>query len=346
MRFAPGELRLDCAELVRDEDTERAAAALAQRAVPLVHRAGFVVFQLGSLRLGIEDSRALGAALSEGLRRALIAAGAPATMRLEQDRAQSTYVPDGYPTRTLLPHHDGQHCSYLTPSTTDDPGWLPEWREFGRSGYTTTPAHKMYQGVFIAEPGEALSVTTYYDWLDLLDTVYAERHGAPADPGEVPRWLGANLRAALDQQPKHGCPYPTIGAMLGVTEPMWHGLSFHHAEAGLSDLDRGSYPMAGPLTGSCPCGECVGDTERLFCHQLLLATGRTWRAVRAGWEVCAPSERFDLLFGHNLTMLHGGHKGGAGRVIEPMCLVVDHPSGPEYESWLAASWRRRLPADQ
>ncbi|AVT38632.1 hypothetical protein C6W10_21775 [Plantactinospora sp. BB1] len=349
VRFASTDQYLDCAELVHGEDTEAAARALAERAVPLVQRAGSVVFRLGRLRLGIEDSRALSRAICEALRRALVAGGAPASMRLEHDRAQSTHVPSGYPTRTLLPHHDGQHCSYLTPSTRDDPSWLPEWREFGRSGYTTTPAHKMYQGVFIADPGEALSVTTYYDWLDLLTTVYAERHRVPA--AEVPlrtvaEWLGRNLRAALDRQAKHGSPYPTIGAMLGVEEPMWHGLSFHHAEAELSGEDRERYPMSGPLAKACPCGDCVGDTARLFCHQTLLATGRDWRQFRARWEVCAPSERFDLLFGHNLTMLHGGLAGGGHRVIEPMCLVVDEPSGPEYEDWLAASWRRRLPVGE
>lgn len=346
MRFASTELYLDCTDLVRDEDTHRAARTLAERAVALVHRHGFVVFRLGQLRLGIEDSRALSAAVCEALRAALIARGAPAATRMEPDRAQATHVPAGFAARTLLPHHDGQHCSYLTPSVLDDPGWLPEWREFGRSGYTTTPAHKMYQGVFIADPGEALSVTTYYDWIDVLTAVYAERHGTATtgpDLATVAGWLGGNLRTALDRQPKHGCPYPTIGAMLGVEEPMWHGLSFHHAEAELSDEDRARYPLAGPLAATCPCGTCVGHTARLFCHQVLLATGRDWRTFRAGWEVCAPSERFDLLFGHNLTMLHGGWAGGAGRVIEPMCLVVDEPSGDDYERWLAASWRRELP---
>jgi hypothetical protein len=55
------------------------------------------------------------------------------------------------------------------------------------------------------------------------------------------------------------------------------------------------------------------------------------------------SERFDLVFGHNLTMLDEGPAGSASRVIEPLCLVVDAPVRPRYEAWLAASWRRRLP---
>ncbi|MEH1015107.1 hypothetical protein V6U90_18580 [Micromonospora sp. CPCC 206060] len=348
MRFAPAELHLDCATLVTGgaDVPGHALRELAARAAQAVHRHGFVVFRIGRLRLGIEQSRRLAAELSEALRVELIARGAPDEMRLEQDRAQQTYVPAGCATRTLLPHHDGQHCSYLTPSLADEPDWAPQWREFGTSGYTTTPAHKMYQGVFIADPGDGLSVTTYYDWLDILSTVYAERVGADPEqvrPEEVARWLGVNLRSALDQQSKHGCPYPSIGAMLGVGEPMWHGLSFHHAEEPLSGQQRASYPLAGPLTSGCPCGECVGDMARLYCHMLLTATGRTWWDCRRRWEVLAPSERFDLLFGHNLTMLHGGLAGGAGRVIEPFCLVVDTPAGSRYERWLAASWRRELP---
>ncbi|WP_394617060.1 hypothetical protein JNUCC0626_46870 [Lentzea sp. JNUCC 0626] len=341
MRFADMELHLDCAALVGGGDA--ACTSLARRAADLLHSNGFVIFRLGRLRLGAEDSRALARTLTFALREELVRRGAPDDLRVEQDKAQETFVPPGFGTRTLLPHHDGQHCSYLTPSRRDDEAWSPQWREFGSSGYTTTPAHKMYQGVFMADPGEGLSITTYYDWLDVLATVHTERHGGTADPAVVARWLGGNQRAALDLQPKHGCAYPSFSGMLGLSEPMWHGLSFHHAEAPLSDEDRKRYPVAVPLTASCPCGGCVGESARLFCHQMLQATGRNWADYRRKWEVLAPSERFDLLFGHNLTMLHGGLAGGRGRVIEPFCLVVDEPAGEQYEDWLAASWRRTLP---
>jgi hypothetical protein len=79
---------------------------------------------------------------------------------------------------------------------------------------------------------------------------------------------------------------------------------------------------------------------RVFCHQVLMATGLTWDAFRERWEVMVPGEHCDLLFGHNLTMLHGGLAGGARRVLDPLCLVVDRPTGPAYEQWLATSWRR------
>ncbi|MYT77475.1 hypothetical protein YW3DRAFT_06456 [Streptomyces sp. MnatMP-M77] len=82
---------------------------------------------------------------------------------------------------------------------------------------------------------------------------------------------------------------------------------------------------------------------RIFCHQVLMATGMNWDAFRSRWEILMPGEQGDLIFGHNLTMLHGGLAGGAGRIIEPLCLVVDTPDGLDYEEWLAASWRRTLP---
>ncbi|APH02594.1 hypothetical protein ASJ30_14500 [Janibacter indicus] len=348
MRLADVKLHLDCAALVEGSEQERITerTSLVRRAADLLHSDGFVIFRLGRLRLDAVDSRSLAAELTASLRGELVRRGAPDNLRVEQDKAQETYVPHGHGTRTLLPHHDGQHCSYLTPSRRDDEGWSPQWREFGSSNYTTTPAHKMYQGVFLTDPGDGLSITTYYDWLDVLATVYSERHGgcaAEADPAVVARWLGNNQRTALDLQLKHGCDYPSFSGMLGLNELVWNGLSFHHAEAPLSEEDRKRYPMAIPLTVHCPCGECVGDIARLFCHQMLQATGRNWADFRKKWEVLAPGERFDLLFGHNLTMLHGGLAGGHGRVIEPLCLVVDEPAGEQYEDWLAASWRRALP---
>ncbi|WBB80471.1 hypothetical protein O7606_03550 [Micromonospora sp. WMMD882] len=42
-------------------------------------------------------------------------------------------------------------------------------------------------------------------------------------------------------------------------------------------------------------------------------------------------------------MVHGGLHGGPGRLLEPLCMVVDEPAGAAYERWLAASWRHALP---
>jgi hypothetical protein len=349
VRLPPADANIDCSDLLRRPDREETVRLLAARAAGMLAERGFAVFRIGRLRLGVPESRRLALDLAEHVRTTLIAEGAPPQLRLEVDKPQQTYVPEGYSTRTLLPHHDGQHCSYISPSLLDMPEWDPAMREFGASGYTTTPAHKMYQGIFLADPGEGLSVTTYYDWLGIIAEVIRER-GLSTEPGfaanpaaGAARWLGANLRRMHERQPEHGCPYPSLGAMLGLHEPMWHGISFHHSENDLSPEERRRYPEALPLSRRCPCGRCEGPAARLFCHQMLAATGLDWTAFRDRWEVQAPGEHCDLLIGHNLTLVHGGLAGGPGRLLEPLCLVVDTPTGREYEEWLAAAWRRRLP---
>ncbi|WJK36072.1 hypothetical protein [Solwaraspora sp. WMMA2065] len=346
MRFAPAAAFIDCSDLPSAAERERPDLAdrLSGRAVDLLHDIGFAVFRIGRLRLGVDESRRIALDLAQRIRRTLIFRGAPADMRLEVDKPQSTYVPAGFFTRTLLPHHDGQHCSYLTPSRLDMPEWDPAMREFGTTGYTTTPAHKMYQGIFLADPGEGLSVTTYYDWISIVHEVLGARGIKDADDTvTAARWLGENLRTAVLRQPEHGCPYPSYGAMLGLGETMWHGLSFHHSESPLSSADAERFPAAVPLSRRCACGRCEGDAARLFCHMMLSATGSTWSELRERWEVAAPGEHCDLLIGHNLTMIHGGLRGGPGRVLEPLCMVVDKPEGTEYERWLSAAWRRSLP---
>lgn len=350
MRFPSADAFIDCGALLRRPDgTDETMRLLAAEAVRLLTERGFAIFRIGRLRLGVPESRRLALGLADQVRTMLIDRGAPPQMRLEVDKPQQTYVPEGFMTRTLLPHHDGQHCSYLTPSLLDVPDWDPALREFGDSGYTTTPAHKMYQGIFLADPGEGLSVTTYYDWLGVIDQVVRDR-GLSLDAARAndsvaatAAWFGANLRKMHERQPEHGCPYPSLGAMLGLREPMWHGLSFHHSENDLSSEERRRYPAALPLSRRCPCGRCDGSAARLFCHQLLAATGMNWLAFRDRWEIQAPGEQCDLLIGHNLTMVHGGLAGGPGRLLEPLCLVVDAPVGPAYERWLAAAWRRQLP---
>lgn len=347
--FAPSVTQIDCRGLVEGSATQRESALenIAQDAAGTMHSIGFVVFRIGRLRLSADDSREVAEQVARRLRKVLVELGAPRDMRLEIDKPQETVVPSGFPTRTLLPHHDGQHCSYLTPSIDDVPTWDPSWREFGSTGYTTTPAHKMYQGIFLADAGQGLSATPYYDWLGILGDVFDRRDGRA--PGNrtmaLAAWLGENLRRAIESQPVHGCPYPSFGAFLGLVEPLWNGLSFHHAEARLPGKERLRFPEAIPLSERCACGLCNGEMARLFCNQVLMGTGLTWSEFRNKWEILAPGDQCDLLFGHNLTMLHGGLAGGTSRVLEPLCLVVDSPMGSEYERWLAASWRRMLPGE-
>jgi hypothetical protein len=277
----------------------------------------------------------------------LVDLGAPGALRLEIDKQQTTDIPSGSRIRTRLPHSDGQHCSYLTPSAEDVPGWDASLRTFSLSGYTTTAAHKLYQGIFITDPGHALSVTTYYDWLSIIADVRTLRRldsDDGADPRAAARWLGDNLRHALALRSRHGCSYPSLGAMLGLTEEAFHGMGFANAEDPLPAEVGKKYPILWPMTQACACGTCIGETGRVFCHLLVQSAGMSWSAFRQRYEILVPGERYDLLFGHNLTMLHGGWAGGPDRLIEPLCLVVDEPSGTDYERWLAASWRRKLPA--
>jgi hypothetical protein len=346
MRFLPKSADLDCGSLTANPDDDT-TDDLVRRAVESLHDGGVTAFRLGRLRLGGDESLHLARLIVSRLRDMLVALGAPPALRVENDKVQTTDIPSGARIRTRLPHFDGQHCSYLTPSTEDVPTWDAALRTFSSSGYTTTAAHKMYQGIFITDPGHALSVTTYYDWLSIIADVRELRRldsAREADPRTAAQWLGDNLRRTLGLQPSHGCSYPSLGAMLGLTEEAFHAMGFANAEDPLPPEIGARYPVLWPMTRACPCGTCVGETGRVFCHLLVQSVGMPWPAFRQRYEILAPSERYDLIIGHNLTMLHGGLAGGPDRLLEPLCLVVDEPSGADYERWLAASWRRMLPA--
>jgi len=337
VRFAPPDAHVDCAALL-DGGVDEVAGALAGA----IDRHGLAVARIGRLRLDERASRRFAATLIEALRRRLVSGGAPPLLRLEVDRPQVTYVPDGAGTRTLLPHHDGQHCSFLTPSRRDVPDFDPGWRTFGDRGYTTTPAHKLYQGIFIADPGEGLSVTTYYDLLRIIDDVRGPAGAADGVPGAA-AWLAGNLGRARASQVRHGCVYPSLGAMLGADDEAFHAVSFHHAEERIGAGQVAAYPQLRDLAAKCGCGECAGEVARVYCNLLLAVVGLDWRQFRLRYEILVPSERFDVVLGDNITMLHGGWAGGRSRLLEPLCMVVDEPAGEPYEDWLARAWRRPRP---
>ena len=129
-----------------------------------------------------------------------------------------------------------------------------------------------------------------------------------------------------------------MGAALGSRDLVQHGVSCHMAEADFSERERDRFPELVDLAG-CPCAGCEGPAQRLVCDMLHKTTGLTYPAFRRGFEVCVPSEQGDLVMGHNLRLLHGGLMGGPGRLLEPLCLVIDRPEGAAYEDWLAALWR-------
>ncbi|HEU5226571.1 MAG TPA: hypothetical protein VFU49_02085 [Ktedonobacteraceae bacterium] len=299
-----------------------------------------VVFAIGKLRLSEEASRALAHAIATAVCQALQRRGAPASMEVEIDRPQGSTVRPDRQVRTLLPHHDGGHCSYLTPSLLDDPEWDVRLRVFSNEigKYTTTPAHKLYQGIFIVNPGEGLSVTTYYDLLRMLRQAYTRTIGQPpASVAQLVSWLGNTIRGSLALPAQHQSRYLAIGAALGSHHLAHHGIAVHYAEADFTVQEIERFPELKHFNSD----DTLAPTER-FLSQLLIETlGMSWQEFRAQCEICVPSERFDVVFGHNLTLLHGGLMGGPGRLLEPICMVIKHASGADYEDWLAQAWRRR-----
>src|SRR5205814_126955 len=119
-----------------------------------------IAFRIGALRLGEDDSRCVALAIADIVCLALVRRGAPDTLRVERDEPQISNAWGADAARTLLPHHDSAHLSYLTPSTYDVPEWNPSMRSFGRAGFTQTLSHKLYQGFFVTDPGQCLSLTT------------------------------------------------------------------------------------------------------------------------------------------------------------------------------------------
>jgi len=340
MRFAPRTADVDCHEA----NAGAGPAVVAGRAADALDRLGYAVFRIGRLRLAEAPSRALALRLMMALRVALVERGAPPETRVEVDAAQTTIVPAGVEVRTMLPHHDGQHAAYLTPSLEDMPDWRPPWRTFSDDGYTTTHSHKLYQGIFITDPGEGLSVTTVYDLLRITRDAmrYQQPDGPPAPPaGDVARWVGTNLRSAHAGRGRHGSTYPTLAGLLGLPDVPLHATALIRAEAALDEAHLRRFPELRELIARCPCGTCAGDTLRVFCHVTNRALGLPWPQFRADHETCVVTERFDLLVTHNLTMNHGGLAGGTSRILEPVYLALDRPEGEDYERWLAAQWRVR-----
>jgi hypothetical protein len=339
MRFAPRSTDVDCQDVATGAAGELQSAA--ECAAASLERHGYAVFRIGRLRMAERPSRALAGSLMAALRAVLVIRGAPPQIRVEVDEAQTTIVPAGVAVRTMLPHHDGQHAAFLTPSRLDMPDWRPQWRTFSDDGYTTTHSHKLYQAIFVVDPGEGLSVTTVYDLLSIVHD--AALHGGVETPtiSELARWVGANLRAAHNIRRHHGSTYPTLAGLLGLPDIALQATALIRAEATLGEAHLRRHGELRELIARCPCGTCAGETLRVFCHVTSRALGQPWPQFRASYETWVVTERFDLLVTHNLTMNHGGVAGGTSRTLEPTYLSVERADGEEYEIWLSAQWRQR-----
>lgn len=232
----------------------------------------------------------------------------------ELDRPQRCDLPAGA-TRTLLPHHDGGHCSYLTAPALHGPA--PR-RSLANDAYTTTDAHKIYQGLLLVEAGDAMSLTSYFDLVHMLADAWAHQHGHRPTQRALAAWYQANVTAAIERAAGSG--YLPIGAQLGATGPARHAAIHHH---------DGFHEIAGERHSAAALAEQLAHS----------ALGLSFTELMERHAVLAPCETGDLLVGHNLFAWHGGVEGGRGREILPIC-VTSRPAGPGYERWLALHWER------
>jgi hypothetical protein len=223
------------------------------------------------------------------------------------------------------------------------PGFDPALRTFSSAVQGT---HKAYAGIFVQDPGDCLSVTTFFDTLAIAAQAYAFRHGhINASVDELAAWIGDNVLAAVQRQPQHGLPYISIGGLLCAdNEPAWEAVSYCTSACSIPSSSLQRFARLDADRSCCPCGRCTGEAERLFCHQLTRALDRSWPAVRRDHETWLSSERFDLLLWDNVMLLHGGVAGTRTRLLRPLFLAVDAPAGTTYERWLAQTWETRLGA--
>jgi hypothetical protein len=243
--------------------------------------------------------------------------------------------------RFLLPHQDGGHCSFLTPSRLDYQELTAGERVFSTSVYFKRPSHKLYQGFLITNPGAPPGCTYYYSSLALLWDAFCYRHSrVPISLYELAEFNVQNARRSMANQSIHGSRYLTFGAMLGSSQLEHHVMpSGPRAESELWPGQYARLPKLCEMTDQCPCGLCEGPGERLLCHACLHTLGKTWPQVHFEYEASVVGELHDLLIGNNLTQLHAADSN-ISRTILPMCIVTVNAGGDAYERWIGRQWRQ------
>jgi len=257
------------------------------------------------------------------------------------DESYGTPVAPFREKRFLLPHHDGGHCSFLSPSRLDYSDFAASERVFSTSVYWKRPSHKLYQGFLITNPGIPAGVTWYYSTLTLLWDAFAYRYGRPATgTRELAHFNVENIRRSKENQSIHGCRYLALGALLGSTQLEHHVMpSGPRAESELWPGQYACLPALCEMTDRCPCGLCEGPGERLLCHTCMHTLGKSWPEVHAEYATRVVGELHDALIGNNLTQLHAADSN-ASRTILPLCIVTDQALGDAYERWLAKQWQQ------
>lgn len=325
---APADMMVDVSTL------EAAAATAAAR----IRAHGAVLLKIGALRLDGPQSLKVATTFLGVLRCELAATGGLGGLKLEIDEVDGTMVPDGAFTRDRVPHNDSQKTTFLTPSVLDVPDFDPAWRQLtGR----LLGAHKPYAGIFIQDPGDGLSITTFYDGLAMVRDAFAHQVGRP--PGgltELATWQGQCVFRARQRQPQHGLPYITLGGLLSPEPDVaWEAVSYCTTACSVEDAALRTFPVLNELRCTCPCGACSGEAERFVCRMTERALGLTWPQTRAKYERCLNSERFDLIVWNNVAMLHGAVAGASNRLLRPIYLTLPEATGDDYEHWLSQQWR-------
>lgn len=323
--------------------TEAPPPGWAADAVDALERRDVLLLKVGDLRLDADGSFEVARLCVEALRDELIRRGAPSRLGIEIDEVDDTVVPPRQRARNRLPHTDGQHATYLTPSRIDAAGFPASARVFDADGGHTSRTHKPYAGIFIRDPGDALSITTFFETFRILRDACAW-----AGAGEVPdrralaAWLGANVQSALARQRVHGSPYVTLAALCGAdVHTGYEAVPYAAAEAPLPHELVERFPALDELRRTCRCGACAGESERLFCHGIAAALGIGYGDFRRRYEVWVSSERYDLVLWNNLSTLHGAVLGARNRLLRPVYLSLPNAAGDAYEESLARLWARR-----
>ncbi|MCA0149694.1 hypothetical protein LCD52_12915 [Rossellomorea vietnamensis] len=330
------------AELFSNKESEKVHDWIKTVTLKIIQGKSGVVFSIGKLRYSLVKSRNLAHRIAELIHEEMLNLGLPKSLELEIDKSQDTILQKGYSIRTLLLHHDGGHCSYLSPSKNDIKDWDLKYRTFSDEGFTTTHKHKLYQGIFVVEPGDGLSVTTYYDWVEIVKDSYQYQTGdLSGDINKISRWLGENIKNSYNNIPYHRAQYLSIPAALGCQELAYQGASIERAEKNFTEDDFNTFPQLLEIAKDCKCNNCKSDMLRFLCNAFHKTLGLNWTEFREKYEISVPTERYDFVIGDNISMLHGGLLGGGKRVIEPICFVTDnHLIDQDYEDWLASIWRK------
>lgn len=250
---------------------------------------------------------------------------------------------DGF--RSQLPHHDGQHLSYLTPSLDDDPGFSLDDRIFSLTPLSiTSDNHKITHGLFVEIPGEGPSITVYYNLVEILFDAYRHLVGEPGPSvTDVARWLGRNTRSAIVRLAPYGGRYLSLGARLGLQSPGYAPFQVFGRMA-YDEAQKQGNPELVERARGCPCGACAGESERLFCWSTTEGLGCSYPELRARYEVGIRNVRHDLILADNLALLHGQPQGHHTRRTTNLYMVLEAARGPQYERYLASRWRVFAPS--